>query len=327
MSCPYTSPQNGKAKCIIRIINNVIRTLLIQASLPGRYWAEGLHTAVYLLNRLPLKMISVACPHVTLFTSAPSYEHLHVFGCACYPNIAATTPHKLTPRSTQCVFLGYSTDHKGYMCLDLSTNRLIVSRHVVFYEESFPLAASLNLTDLDFLCESGSLVSTIGTPVSFAGSSTTPACQPVPIVPSEFEPHAAPMPVPLPVPRVPPSFPPRTTLAPSAPRITAASSPTSCQGSPPIQRLAVKFPLYMGWQSNPPDGPTAPSGGLTTWGPSVMPAASPSVGPPLRIWPTSPITYTRRPRQPMTPSLATPPHRPTTAVIVTPLVNPHPMVT
>jgi hypothetical protein len=37
MSYPYTSPQNGKAEHIIRSVNNVIRTLLIQASLPGRY--------------------------------------------------------------------------------------------------------------------------------------------------------------------------------------------------------------------------------------------------------------------------------------------------
>jgi hypothetical protein len=82
MSCPYTSPQNDKAEHIIRTINNVIRMLLIQASLPGRYWAEGLHTVVYLLNRLPTKTISVVCPHVALFGSAPSYEHLRVFGCA-----------------------------------------------------------------------------------------------------------------------------------------------------------------------------------------------------------------------------------------------------
>jgi hypothetical protein len=127
MSCPYTSPQNGKAEYIIRTINNVIRTLLIQASLPGRYWAEGLHTAVYLLNRLPTEMISAAFPHVTLFGSAASYEDLCIFGCACYPNITATAPHKLAPRSTRCVFLGYSADHKGYRCLDLSTNRLIIS--------------------------------------------------------------------------------------------------------------------------------------------------------------------------------------------------------
>jgi hypothetical protein len=40
MSCPYTSPQNGKVERIIGSVNNVIRTLLIQASLPGCYWAE-----------------------------------------------------------------------------------------------------------------------------------------------------------------------------------------------------------------------------------------------------------------------------------------------
>jgi hypothetical protein len=123
MSCPYTSPQNDKAECIIRSINNVIRTLLIQASLPGRYWAEGLHTTTYLLNRLPTMTIQAACPHLVLFGYAPSYEHLRVFGCTCYPNMTATMPHKLSPCSTRCVFLGYFADHKGYHCLDLSINR------------------------------------------------------------------------------------------------------------------------------------------------------------------------------------------------------------
>jgi IS30 family transposase len=75
MSCPYTSSQNGKVECIIRFINNVIRTLLIQTSLPGHYWPEGLHTATYLLNCLPTKAIQVACLHIALFRFAPSYEH------------------------------------------------------------------------------------------------------------------------------------------------------------------------------------------------------------------------------------------------------------
>jgi hypothetical protein len=34
MSCPYTSQQNGKAERILRTTNNVIRTLLFQASMP-----------------------------------------------------------------------------------------------------------------------------------------------------------------------------------------------------------------------------------------------------------------------------------------------------
>jgi hypothetical protein len=113
MSCSYTSPQNGKTEHIIRSVKNVIRTLLIQASLPGHYWAEGLYTAAYMLNRLPIKVIQATCPHLALFGSAPSYEHLRVFGYTCYPNMTATTPHKLFLCSTRCVFLGYSLTTKA----------------------------------------------------------------------------------------------------------------------------------------------------------------------------------------------------------------------
>jgi hypothetical protein len=220
MSCPYTSPQNGKAERIIRSVNNVIRTLLIQASLSGRYWVEGLHTATYLLNRLPTTAIQAACPHLALFGSAPSYEHLRVFGCTCYPNTTATAPHKLSPYSTRCVFLGYSVDHKGYRCLDLSTNRLIVSRHV-FYEDNFPLAAWPSLTDLDFLYESGPTVSTIVTHLTTAGTSTPAPRRPAPEIPLGFEPPVAL----LPAPTVPPGFLPQvaTTVAP----------PTVTDGPPP----------------------------------------------------------------------------------------------
>jgi histone deacetylase 1/2 len=79
-----------------------------------------------------------------------------VFGCKCYPNTSATAPHKLAPRSVLCVFLGYSLDHKGYRCLDISTNRVIIARHVIFDESSFPFAdttptASRPPSNLDFL--------------------------------------------------------------------------------------------------------------------------------------------------------------------------------
>jgi len=37
MSCPYTSPQNGRAERIIHSTNNILRSLLFQASLPPSY--------------------------------------------------------------------------------------------------------------------------------------------------------------------------------------------------------------------------------------------------------------------------------------------------
>ncbi|GKB00183.1 putative RNA-directed DNA polymerase [Tanacetum coccineum] len=41
-------------------------------------------------------------------------------------------------RSTPCVFLGYSPSHHGYRCLDISTERLYIARHVCFNEAQFP---------------------------------------------------------------------------------------------------------------------------------------------------------------------------------------------
>jgi hypothetical protein len=153
MSCPYTSQQNGKVERVLRTINNIIHSLLFQSHLPPPYWAEALHTATHLFNHHPSKTLKFSTPHYALYRCPPSYSHLRVFGCRCYPNISASAAYKLAPRSTLCVFLGYSSDHKGYRCLDLSTNCVIISRHVIFDESSFPFADTPQVvsTDLDFL--------------------------------------------------------------------------------------------------------------------------------------------------------------------------------
>ena len=54
------------------------------------------------------------------------------------PMVRPYQPRKLNFKSIKCVFLGYSLTHKGYHCLDPSTGRLYISRHVIFYEQTFP---------------------------------------------------------------------------------------------------------------------------------------------------------------------------------------------
>ncbi|WVZ93588.1 LOW QUALITY PROTEIN: hypothetical protein U9M48_039556 [Paspalum notatum var. saurae] len=147
MSCPYTSAQNGKAKHMIRTTNDVMRTLLFSSR---SLLAESLHTATYLINCLPSNASPAPTPHHALFGTPPRYDHLRVFGCACYPNTSATAPHKLAPRSTRCVFLGYSPDHKGYRCFDLMSRQVLISRHVVFNESVFPFSSTTTLaSDLE----------------------------------------------------------------------------------------------------------------------------------------------------------------------------------
>ncbi|GJR38108.1 ribonuclease H-like domain-containing protein [Tanacetum coccineum] len=135
-SCPRTSQQNGKSERMIRTINNQIRTLLFQAHLPPHFWVEALYMAAHLLNILPSTAINHDIPHTRLYNTKPIYTFLRVFGCLCYPHLDSS--HKLAPRSTPCIFLRYPSNHRGYRCLDLATNKVIISRHVTFDETVFP---------------------------------------------------------------------------------------------------------------------------------------------------------------------------------------------
>jgi hypothetical protein len=260
---------------------------------------------MFLLNQLPTKTICASCPYFTLFGTSPMYEHLHVFGCACYPNMSATAPHMLAPRSALCVFLGYFDHHKGYRCLDLSTNRLVISRHVVFDEAIFPFAASPHPTDsLDFLLmEEAPVVPPIGTPL--LTGSTVPHTATLELVPSSLDstPPGVVSTAPRRVPMVPPGF-----LPLAAPAIPVA--PRAAPTTPVAPRVILMSPTV------PCTAPTPP--------------ASPS--PPPRVWPISPITYVHRPCRPAAPAApalltSTPTHQPVTAVTMTPLVNLHSMVT
>jgi hypothetical protein len=184
-----------------RTTTNMLRCLLFQVSLPASYWAEALHTATHLLNRLPSKAVR----HPTL-TSPYTAQPLPMITFACSAVPATLTlplpPLKLPPRSTRCLFLGYSPDHKGYRCLDLTSHRIIISRHVVFDEDVFPLAGSTPPTDLDSLLESDSVP----------------------------PPPPAPRLAPLPTPR-----------AAATPPLTTSSAPRAASSTPPAPRAATSI--------------------------------------------------------------------------------------
>lgn len=167
-SCPHTSQQNCKYERMLRTINNIVRTLLFTARLPPEYWVEALHMAEHLLNILPLTVLNYDTPYHKLYHKQPTYNHLCIFGCLCFPHIV--TPHKLSPRSTQCAFLGYPSNHKGFKCLNLHT-KIIISRHVVFYETIFPFGSMTSNSSPSYsLLEHISIPSSIFPPFSTISS-------------------------------------------------------------------------------------------------------------------------------------------------------------
>jgi hypothetical protein len=91
-------------------------------------------------NRIPTRVIDNTSPLERLFQKSPNYSLLRVFGCACWPNLRPYQKRKLSFRSKQCVFIGYSSLHKGYKCFDHDSSRVYISRDVIFYEHVFPFA-------------------------------------------------------------------------------------------------------------------------------------------------------------------------------------------
>jgi hypothetical protein len=112
--CPTHIPLRRmicSALCCFRSLstnNNMLCSLLFHASMPTRYRVKALHTATYLLNHLSCKTISASCSYVALYSVAPSYKHLCIFGCVCYPNLSAEAAHKLSPPPGPLVV--YSSD-------------------------------------------------------------------------------------------------------------------------------------------------------------------------------------------------------------------------
>lgn len=139
-SCPHTLEQNGVVERKHRHLVETALTLLAQSALPKSLWVEAFHTALHLINRLPIVDQHCISPYQKLFNKEPDYHSLKPFGCKCFPWLRPYTANKLEFRNAECVFIGYSQHYKGYKCWCMSTRKVYLSRHVRFVENVFPLS-------------------------------------------------------------------------------------------------------------------------------------------------------------------------------------------
>lgn len=119
--CPYMSQRNGKVEHVIRTVNNIVRSLLFQASMPPHYWVEALHATTLLLNILPTKVLKTHTPYFSPFQSITFILPSASFWVSLLPQHRRHHAQQTcTPLHSICL-LGYSSTHKGYHCMDLST--------------------------------------------------------------------------------------------------------------------------------------------------------------------------------------------------------------
>lgn len=137
-SCVHTPQQNGVVERRHRYILEMARALRFQANLPINFWGECVLTAVYLINRLPSKVLQNRTPYEILLKKKPNYEHLRVFGCMAFAKDTSKVNDKFAERGRKCIFVGYPHGQKGYKVYDLKSRRMYTSRDVKFFENLFP---------------------------------------------------------------------------------------------------------------------------------------------------------------------------------------------
>lgn len=132
----YTPQQNGVSERKNQTVMEMAKSMLLEKGLPKTFWPEAVNTAVYLMNRCPTKAVWKKTPFEAWSGRTPSVNHLKIFGCVCYAQIPKQKRTKLEETSEKCVFIGYSSMSKGYRLYNLKTNKVIISRDVVFDENA-----------------------------------------------------------------------------------------------------------------------------------------------------------------------------------------------
>jgi transposase InsO family protein len=141
-SCVGTPQQNGIAERKNRHILETARALLIDYSVPQKFWDCAVLMAVYVLNRLPSKITDFNTPLKTLatFVTIPSVLSLppKTFGCVAYVHVPKNQRSKLDPCAIRCVSLGLGMNQKGYKFYEPVNRKWYTTMDVTFVEnESF----------------------------------------------------------------------------------------------------------------------------------------------------------------------------------------------
>ena len=130
----FTPQQNGVAEHKNRTIMNMVRSMLSEKQIPKRFYPEVVNCTMHVLNRSPTLTIKDMIHEEAWSGVKPNVDYFRVFGCIGHVHMLDNKRTKLDDKSFKCVLLGISEESKAYRLYDLVSNKVVVSRYVVFEE-------------------------------------------------------------------------------------------------------------------------------------------------------------------------------------------------
>lgn len=141
MTCtvPYNPQMNAVSERLNRTLMERARSMLRASGIDWKFWNEAVLAANYLKNRCPTrafgKQFIDKTPAEIWFGSKPDLSTIRIFGSICYNHIPDENRKKLDAKSNKCIMLGYGTTFGTYRLWDVERNKLVIGRHVTFYEK------------------------------------------------------------------------------------------------------------------------------------------------------------------------------------------------
>jgi len=137
VTAAYSPQSNGVAERINRTLFDMVCPMLDSSGAPLELWSEALHTACYIRNRLPSRLLNGRCPHEAWTGSKPNVAHIRKFGSLVCCHIPKKSGRKkLDDKALRTYLVGYQSNGI-YRVYHPETKSIRITRDLTIHETEF----------------------------------------------------------------------------------------------------------------------------------------------------------------------------------------------